>query len=126
MMAQKESGHMASEPEATLRYSDAEAMLFRCAKRFNDGKTEMVCDQMIVQHFTGNEDNVVIYESDGTRRVGRIRLLMGLQSGSVSTTTTFSEAVEPLDTDDENRLLTIYDQLVNAVLPQRSSRSTEP
>jgi hypothetical protein len=114
MVTQKEPASTARHPEATLRYSDAEAKLFRHAKRFNDGKTEMLCDQMIVQHFTGNEDNVVIYESDGKRRVGRIRLLMGLQSGSVSTTASFSEAVEPLDTDDENRLLTIYDQLVTA------------
>jgi|HubBroStandDraft_1064217.scaffolds.fasta_scaffold03661_7 hypothetical protein len=105
---------MAKEPDAILRYADAEAKLFRAAKRFNDGKQEMACDQVIVQHFTGNEDNVVIYQSDGKKRAGRIRLLMGLQSGSASTTASFSEAVEPLNADDEKRLLTIYNQLVNA------------
>lgn len=56
----------------------------------------------------------MIYESDGKRRVGRIRLLMGLQSGPVTTTANFSEVVKPLDADDEKRLLTIYDQLVIA------------
>jgi hypothetical protein len=110
----KESPHVAKEPDATMRYADAEAKLFRRAKRFNDGQKEMSCDQIIVQHFTGNEENVVIFESGGKRRVGRVRLLMGLQSGSVSTTANFSEAVELLDSDDEKRLLTIYDQLVNA------------
>ncbi len=112
---------MAKQPDATVGYADAEAKLFRGAKRFNDGKKEIACDQIIVQHFTGNEENVVIYESDGKRRVGRVRLLMGLQSGSVTTTANFSEAVEPLDADDEKRLLAIYDQLVNA----SSVRQTE-
>ena len=54
----------------------------------------------------------LIFESGGKRRVGRVRLLMGLQSGSVATTANFSEAVEVLDADDEKRLLGIYDPLV--------------
>ncbi len=41
---------------------------------------------------------------------------MGLQSGSVATIANFSGAVEVLDADDDKRLLTIYDQLVNASL----------
>ena len=44
-------------------YAEAKAKLFRRAKRFNDGQKEMSCDQIIVQHFTGNEENVVIFES---------------------------------------------------------------
>jgi|SRR5882762_6727737 len=107
---------MPKEPDATLRYSDAEAKLFGGAKQFNDGTREMVCDETVVQHFTGTEEEVVIYERDGNRRVGRIRLLMGLSSGSPATPTsaTFSEAVEDLDADNEQRLLTIYDQLRSA------------
>jgi hypothetical protein len=85
------------------------AKLFRRAKRFNDGQKEMSCDQI-----TGNEENVVIFEIGGKRRVGRVRLLMCLQSGSVATTADLNEAVEVLDADDEKRLLTIYDQLANA------------
>ncbi|MFZ0420588.1 MAG: hypothetical protein WAM04_20975 [Candidatus Sulfotelmatobacter sp.] len=95
---------LAKEPDATVRYADAEAKLFRRAKRFNDGQKEMSCDQIIVQHFTGNEENVVIFESGGKRRVGRVRLFIGLQSESVATTANFSEAVELLDADDEKRL----------------------
>ena len=53
------------------------------------------------------------FEIGDKRRMGRVRLLMGLWSGSVSTAN-FSEAVEVHDADDEKRLLTIYDQLVNA------------
>lgn len=107
---------MTKQPDAKLKYQEAEAKLFRGAKRFNDGKKEMLCDQIIVQYFSGNEDNVVIYETDGKRRVGRIKLLMGLSSGSPATPTsaTINEAVEPLDADDEKRLLTIYDQLRSA------------
>jgi hypothetical protein len=86
--------------------------LFRRVKRFNDGQKEMFCDQIIVQHFTGNEENVLIFESGRKRRVDRGRLLMGRQSGSVATTANFSEAVEVLDADDEKRLLGIYDQRV--------------
>ncbi len=104
---------MLKELDATARCAEAEAKLFRRAKRFNDGQKEMSCDQIIVQHFTGNEENVGIFEIGGKRRVGRVRLLMGLRSGSVATAN-LSEAVEVLDADDEKRLLTIYDQLVNA------------
>jgi hypothetical protein len=60
---------LAKKPDAPVRYADAEAKLFRRAKRFNDGP------EIIVQHFTGNEENVMIYESAGKRGVGRVRLL---------------------------------------------------
>lgn len=107
---------MAKEPDATLKYSDAVAKLFHRAKWFNDGNRKMICDQIIVEHFTGNEEDVVIYERDGKRRAGRIRLLMGLSSSSPATPTsaTFNEEVEEIDADDEKRLLTIYDQLCSA------------
>ena len=106
---------MTKQPDATLQYADAEAKLFRGAKRLNIAGKETACDQVIVEHFKGNDDNVVIYESDGRRLASRVRLIMNLVPES------FSETVEPPSSEDEERLLTIYDQLVRASSPRNQS-----
>jgi|SRR5579859_2441131 len=108
---------MTQKPDIKLKFADAEACLYRAARRLHEGGKEMLCDEMIVQHFTGNEDHVVIYERDNERRVGRIRLLMGLSSSSpaVSTAVKISEAVEEIDAEDEKSLLAIYDKLLKSL-----------
>jgi len=103
---------MRREADATLKMPYAEARLFKRARKFSDGKEEMLCDEMIVQHFTGNEEDVVIYGRGGKRHVGGVRLQMGLTTGAASTFTSFSESVEPLAVEDEIRLLEIYDRLL--------------
>jgi hypothetical protein len=58
----------------TLRFFDSEVRLFFEARRISDGQAGIACDRMVVlvQEFTGNEDDVVIYKRDGKRRVGQL------------------------------------------------------
>lgn len=104
---------MATVPDVKLTFADAEAKLFRNSVRFNNGTKETLCDRVIVQHFRGPLDDVVIYEEDGEKRVGDIRLSMNLRTGSAAITTpSWRNLAEPLDSDDENRLLLVYDKLM--------------
>jgi len=97
-----------------MTFAVVEAKLFRNAVRLNDGSKEMLCDRMIVQHFTGRQDNVVIYDEDGKKKVMATRLSMRLRTGSATITSSWRELAEPLDPHDENRLLLVYDELVKA------------
>ena len=98
----------------TLRLSDAEVRLFLGARRIADGHAGIVCDRMVilVQQFTGNEDDVVIYKRDGKRRVGQLRMLVELGSGpsNAPVATDFDEAVDDITPDEQKRLLAIYDK----------------
>lgn len=102
-----------AQPDMRKKYSYAEAKLYRRARTFPSGE---VCDQVIVQHFTGNEDNIVIYEKDGKKNVARLRIAMTFSPSSpaVSTTPSINEFVEPLDAKDERRLLETYEDLLAA------------
>jgi hypothetical protein len=104
---------MATLPDVTKRYSDAEGKLFRNARLLPDGTQ---CDLVIVQHFTGNEDKVVIYTTDGERTIARLRLQMNFSVGSPASraTTTTNEFLQPLDDEDQKRLLRTYDDLLAA------------
>jgi hypothetical protein len=101
------------EPE-TIDLSDAKVSLYRKAIQLTDINQE--CDRMVVQEFTGAEDNVFIYREPGPggkRRVARIRQVMSTQVGSspaVPVTTTFGQQPEQItDKTTEERLLKIYD-----------------
>jgi hypothetical protein len=101
------------EPE-TMTLSDAKVSLYRKAVRLADINQD--CDRMVVQEFTGHEDNVFIYrepEPNGKRRVARIRQTMSTQVGSspaIPVTTTFGTVPERVtDAAEEQRLLKLYD-----------------
>lgn len=101
-----------SVPDDTLKLADGEVKLFVGAGRITDQNAAIVCDRMVIQEFTGNKDDAVIFSRDGKRRVGRLKLLMGLGAGSpaVPVTTDFNEVVEEIGPDEEKRLLAIYDK----------------
>ncbi|MGB8786677.1 MAG: hypothetical protein WA755_05530 [Candidatus Acidiferrales bacterium] len=111
---------MAQKPDNTLRFPTAEAKLFLRARHISDGKAAIVCDRMVVQDFTGNEDDIVIYERDGKRRAGQLRMLMvlGPQKPATSVSTDFNEAVEDLSPEEEKRLLAVYDMFPKRTWPQ--------
>ncbi|SRR6266571_678898 len=101
------------EPE-TMNLSDAKVSLYRKAVQLTDIKQG--CDRMLVQEFTGTEENVFIYREpgpNGKRRVARIRQTMSTQVGrppAAPVTTTFGTAPERItDEKEEQRLLKIYD-----------------
>jgi len=76
------------------------------------GTTELSADRLVVRHFTGNEDDVLIFKRDGKRHIGQIRRTMGIRSPTraVEAAATIYEHVEELDEDDRKRLLAIYDK----------------
>ena len=101
------------EPE-TMNLSDAKVTLYRKAIRLTDINQD--CDRMLVQEFTGHEDNVFIYREpgpNGKRRVATIRQTMSTQVGpspAALVTTTFGTAPERVtDEKEEQRFLKIYD-----------------
>ena len=106
---------MRNQPDATLKFADAEAKLFLRAVRLKDGAADVDGDQVIVQPINGKEETAIVYMRDGERKVGRIRQPIAQQTPGVSPVANFSDAVEPLDPEDEKRLLGIYDRLLTDV-----------
>ncbi len=96
----------------TLRLSDAEVRLFHGARRISDGQTAIVCDRMVVlvPEFMGNEDDVIIYKRGGKRRVGHLSIALGPNPLRPSVSTDFSETIDDLSPEEENRLLAVYDK----------------
>ena len=106
---------MPKQPDATLKFADAEAKLFLHAVRFKDGPVNVDGDQVIVQPFDGKEENAIVYKRFGEIKAGRIRQPILQPAGSPATLPDFNEAVEPLGPEDEKRLLAIYDRLLTGV-----------
>jgi hypothetical protein len=98
-----------------MTFAVVEARLFPNAVRLNSGSSELLCDRMVVQYFLGPLDEVVIYDDeDGKKRVSHIRWSMRLRTGFPSVTASWRALAEPLDSDDESRLLLVYDKLAKA------------
>jgi hypothetical protein len=101
-----------AQPDETRSFADAEATLYRGA-RFSDSGNDILADRMTVRHFTGNQDDVLVFVRDGKRRVGRIRLVVHLSSSSspaIPVTGSSGNQVEETEAEDETKLLVIYDQ----------------
>ena len=99
---------MAKQPSATLKFADAEAMLFLKAKRLRDGAREIEFDQMTVRHADGLEESVLVYDRGGERKLGRMKPQVAAD-GAIPN---YTEAVEALSPEDEKRLWGIYDRLL--------------
>lgn len=99
---------MATQPSATLKFSDAEARLFLRAKRVFDGAKEIDLDRMTVRHTDGSEESVFVYDRGGERKLGRMKTGT-LTSGTVAG---YNDVVEPLSPEDEKRMWGIYDRLL--------------
>lgn len=102
---------MANQPDETLKLADGTVSLYRKVK-FMQGATEVaVADHMIVQHVTGNEDDVVVLTENGKPTVKRLVAQLEISVpppavGGSSSRGGFSFA--PLPAEEEKRLLAIY------------------
>lgn len=97
-----------NEPDRTKQLSDARASIYRAAKQFGDD----LCDRMVVEHFTGTREDVVIYKQNGQRRVALLRVGLGMVPGSspdIPVSAHGTEWLEPMGAKDEKRLLDILD-----------------
>ena len=101
---------MPKQPDATLKFADAEAELFLHVKRLRDGERNLDCDQMIVRPFNGKEDNVIVCMREGERTICRTR-----QEPGAAASANFTEAVEEIPPGEKKRLLAIYDRLLTGV-----------
>ena len=102
---------MSNQPDETLKLADGTVSLYRKVK-FMQGATEVaVADHMIVQHVTGNEDDVVVLTENGNPTVKRLVPQLEISVpppavGGSSSRGGFSFAALPAD--EEKRLLAIY------------------
>ena len=101
---------MTKPPDATLKFADAEARLFVGARRFNDGAKLLTFDEMIVRRADGTEDDAIVYDRGGERRIGRFK-----QTTNTGMAANYADAVEPFSPEDEKRLWGIYDRLLSNV-----------
>lgn len=67
---------------------------------------------MVVQHFTGQEEEVLVFVFDGKRKVVRVQLKMEISSSTpaVSAGARYHESLEDVNEDDEQRLFAVYDR----------------
>lgn len=98
-------------PDETRKFPLAEATLY-LGEHLNDDGTAFPADRMVVQHVTGNQDDVLIFKRGGKHRVGRVKLSMdiGSTTPAVPASVTFEHSVEEIPSDDEKNLLAIYDE----------------
>lgn len=107
---------MADKPPEKLTLADGTVLLYRDTK-FMVGTQEVGSgDHMIVQHHTGNEEDVVVVKIDGKDRVKRVVRQMQIQSPSspaLDSRVTFGSSLADLDEKTEKRLLAIYKMFSN-------------
>jgi len=101
---------MADRPPEKLRLMDGTAWLYRNVK-FVHGTQELGAgDHMIVEHVTGNEEDVVVIQESGKSKIKRLVKHLEIQTSSpaVSATSTVGHSLADVDADTERRLLAIY------------------
>jgi hypothetical protein len=101
-----------NQPDATYNFTDGKADLYT-GRSLNYNGEAVTADRMVLEHTKGNEEDVLIFERDGKRRVGRVIPEMSIPPGSpaVTLSPTFPYRVGDIPADDEKRLLAIYDYL---------------
>lgn len=102
---------MADKPPEKLSLADGTVTLYRDTKFMVGAKEVGRGDHMIVQHHTGNEEDIVVVRIDGKDRVKRVVQQMQIQTPSspaLDSTVTFGSLLADLDTETEKRLLAIY------------------
>lgn len=101
---------MSEKPEMMKRFADGEVKIYRAAKCFEDQR----CDRMVVAHPKDVDEDVVIYNESGSRRVARLKRGVDLIAGpspGVPVSSIGKEWLEPVSAKNEKRLLVIYDNV---------------
>ena len=101
---------MADQPPEKLRLMDGTVWLYRNVK-FMHGTQELGAgDHMVVEHVTGNEEDVVVTQEGGKAKVKRLVKHLEIQASSpgVHAPSTVSHSLADVDVDTERRLLAIY------------------
>lgn len=102
---------MTEKPPETLSLADGNVTLYRNTKLMVGTQEVGSGDHMIVEHLTGNQDDVMVVKEDGKDRVKRVVRQMQVQSPpspALDSRVTFGSSLAALDEKNENRLLAIY------------------
>ncbi len=94
----------------TRKLVDGEVSLYRNVKWMDGPKEVAVGDHMIVQHITGNADDVVVLNEAGKLRVKRLvtHMVISTSSPAVPASAKFPQSFAELPDAEEKRLLAIY------------------
>ena len=97
---------MGQTADAELKEGNDIAELYRNPDQVQESNTVR---PMTIEYGTGNTDDVVFYDFDGERKVGRVHQGFDVLQGSASATTTFSNFIEAVSPADNSalRLFTI-------------------
>jgi hypothetical protein len=100
----------ANQPDETLNIGPDEVTL-QLGGADVDG---LPADRMIVKHFTGQENEVLIFPFEGWRKVVRIALQMKITSTTpaVDAGVSHPQELQDVSDEDEKRFLSFYDRLV--------------
>ena len=105
------------QPVEKLKFPMADAELYVGEKLKYNG-TMIPADRLFVQHYTGNQDDALIFEQDGKRVAMNIRMVMNLEApspgGPVYEAGGFK--LEETDPEDEKQLLAMYDRFENRTI----------
>lgn len=100
---------MSSEPDETLSIGPDQVRLYTNSTMVDNTPA----DRIFVQHYTGQEEEVLVFEFRGERKVTRIKLEMEISSLSpaVEAGARYKETLEDVSEEDRQRLLGLYDRL---------------
>jgi hypothetical protein len=101
---------MTDQPPEKLRLLQGTAWLYRNVKFMHSTQELGAGDHMIVEHVSGNEEDVVVIQEGGKAKVKRVVKHLEIQPSSpaVPATSTVSHSLADVDADTERRLLAIY------------------
>jgi hypothetical protein len=101
---------MTDQPPEKLSLLEGTVWLYRNVKFMHGTQEFGAGDHMIVEHVTGNEEDVVVIQEGGKAKVKRLVKHLEIQTSSlgVPATSTVSHSLADVDTDTERRLLGIY------------------
>jgi hypothetical protein len=106
-------------PDESISLADGRVFLFLGA-RLNTPAGELDADRMTVEYDRGNNDEVLVFKSDGNRTIMRVRLAMTLSTPSpaISASASWSSYVEEIpEQQKRQRLLAIYDHFTKRSFP---------
>jgi hypothetical protein len=95
-------------PDEALTVGPVQVSLYNQCTKVNNSPA----DRMIAKHYTGQEEEVLVFAFDGKRKVAHVRLQMEISSSTpaVSAGARYRETLEDVEEDDERRLFALYDR----------------
>jgi hypothetical protein len=95
-------------PEEQLQLDDGFATLSRGMEFTPPLKDLATGDRLVVRHNTGEEEDFIIVQEGGKKKVKRVVQHLEIKTGSVSSSSRVTHSLADVDADTEKRALDIY------------------